>query len=309
MFIWWQRTIYGKNLERISQSQIMNQTSSLEAVKVESIFHPSDFSEASEVAFVHALKAALVTRATLSMLHVTADSNVEWQDFPGVRDTLERWKLLPKGSPHSAVGQLGIGVRKVVASSNDPVKACLGYLEKHPAELIVLAVRQHEGQMRWLEKGIAEPIARGAHQMTLFIPNGVAGFISRESGSVSLKNILIPVAATPRPQPAVEAAARLIRGLQVPSGTVTLLHVGSPGEMPSLKLPDDTGWTWNRVVRPGEPVDVILGIAAELPADLIVTTTEGHHGFLDGLRCTTSQGVLRHAHCPLVSLPVGSLLG
>ena len=32
-------------------------------IKVESIFHPSDFSEASEVAFAHALKIALVTKS------------------------------------------------------------------------------------------------------------------------------------------------------------------------------------------------------------------------------------------------------
>jgi len=67
----------------------MNQTSPHEGIKVESIFHPSDFSEASEVAFAHALKTALVAGATLSMLHVTAKANVEWQDFPGVCDTLE----------------------------------------------------------------------------------------------------------------------------------------------------------------------------------------------------------------------------
>jgi hypothetical protein len=56
----------------------MNQTNPLVSIKVESIFHPSDFSEASEVAFAHALKAALVTKATLSMLHVTSGSTVEW---------------------------------------------------------------------------------------------------------------------------------------------------------------------------------------------------------------------------------------
>jgi nucleotide-binding universal stress UspA family protein len=287
----------------------MNQTSSLEGVKVESIFHPSDFSDASEVAFVHALKVALVTRANLSMLHVADDSAVEWHDFPGVRDTLERWKLIPKGSPRSAVGELGIGVRKILASSKDPVKACLGYLAKHSTDLIVLAVRQHDGQMRWLEKSIGEPIARGAHQMTLFIPHGVTGFVSRESGSVSLKNILVPIAAKPRPQPAVEAVARLIRGLELPAGTITLLHVGSSSEMPSVKLPDDTGWSWNRMVKSGEPVEVILEVGAKLPADLIVTTTEGSHGFLDALRGSTSERVLRHAHCPLASLPVGSMLG
>jgi nucleotide-binding universal stress UspA family protein len=69
----------------------MTQTKILDGVKLESIFHPSDFSEASEVAFVHALKIALVAGAKLTMLHVEASPGAEWQDFPGVRDTLERW--------------------------------------------------------------------------------------------------------------------------------------------------------------------------------------------------------------------------
>ena len=220
-----------------------------------------------------------------------------------------RWKLIPQGSPKSAVGQLGLDVRKVVASSNNPVKACLGYLEQHPAELIVLAVRPHDGRMRWLDKPVGEPIARGAGQMTLFIPHGVEGFVSRADGSVSLRNILIPVTRKPRPQPAVEAATRLIRNLQLPAGTVTLLHVGPASEMPSVKLPADTGWTWNRLAKNGEPVDTILQAATELAADLIVMTTDGPDGFLDGLRGTTSERVLRKARCPVANLPVGSMLG
>ncbi len=131
-------------------------------IKVESIFHPSDFSEASEVAFAHALKMALVSRAKLRMLHVTENPLTEWQDFPGVRDTLERWKLIPKGSSRSAIGELGIKIRKVIAASDDPVKACLDFLKEHPTDLIVLAVRQHEGRLRWLEKSVGEPIASGA---------------------------------------------------------------------------------------------------------------------------------------------------
>ena len=115
-------------------------------IRMKSIFHPSDFSVASEVAFTHALKIALVARTKLTMLHVEASPNAEWQDFPGVRDTLERWRLIPKGSPKSAVVQLGIEVDKVIASSNDPVKTCLGLLKKHPGDLIVLAVRQYEGR-------------------------------------------------------------------------------------------------------------------------------------------------------------------
>jgi nucleotide-binding universal stress UspA family protein len=273
------------------------------------VFHPSDFSEASEVAFAHAMKIALVVRARLIMLHVEASRSVEWQDFPGVRDTLERWGLIPKGSPKSAVGQLGVEVVKIIKLSSDPVKACLGFLEENPTDLIVLAVHQYDGRMRWLAKSVGKPIARGSGQMTLFIPHGVQGFVSRKDGSISLRNILIPVTMKPRPQPSVEAAARMIRNLQLPAGVVTLLHVGPVAEAPSVKIPTDTDWTWNSVARVGEPADAILQTATELHADLIVMTTDGPDGFLDGLRGTTSERVLRKTRCPVLNLPVGSMLG
>ena len=47
----------------------MSHTNLIEEIKVESVFHPSDFSEASEVAFAHALKIALVAKAKLTVLH------------------------------------------------------------------------------------------------------------------------------------------------------------------------------------------------------------------------------------------------
>ncbi|HET7542136.1 MAG TPA: universal stress protein, partial [Polyangiaceae bacterium] len=129
--------------------------------RIETIFHPSDFSAASEVAFAHALKLALATGAKLRMLHVGSDHK-QLDDFPGVRETLERWQLIPPGSPKSAVAALGIDVAKVVVRDDDPVSGCLRYLEETPADLIVLAVHQNEGKMRWLDKSIGKPMARRA---------------------------------------------------------------------------------------------------------------------------------------------------
>ena len=276
--------------------------------KIESIFHPSDFSEASEVAFAHALKIALVSGAMLNMLHVASDSHVEWSNFPGVRATLERWRLIPQGSPKSAVGALGIDVTKVIASSNKPVKACLDFLLTHPADLIVLAVRQHEGRMRWLEKRVGEPMAQAAGQATLYIPEGVQGFVSREDGAVSLQSILVPIARTPSAQPAVDAVVRMIGNLRLASGVVTLLHVGPSAEAPYLRAPGVPGWNWRQQEQEGEPAEIIVQTAESLSADLIVMTTGGPHGFLDALRGSTSERVLREARRPLVSLPVRSSL-
>ena len=278
-----------------------------DALKIESIFHPSDFSEGSSVAFLHALKVALVTKGDLSILHVSADAASEWQDFPGVRDTLERWGLIPKDSPKSAVAQLGINVRKIAAQGRDPVKACLGFLEKHPADLIVLAVHQHTGRMRWLESSVGEPLSRRSGQMTLFIPHGVSGFVMPD-GTVKLRRIVVPIATKPRPQPAIEAVRRLTTALGLPAGKITLLHVGHADDGPAVSLPPSADWKWERINREGDVVESILDIA-NTSADLLVMTTDGPHGFLDGLRGSTSERVLRGVKCPLLSLPAGSLLG
>ncbi len=271
---------------------------------IDNILHPSDFSEASQVAFAHALKAALIARAVLTVIHVAQPSEtVDWGEFPGVRETLERWKLLPPGSRKSDVPRLGIDVKKFTGHHGDPVRSVLGYLAGHPTDLIVLATSQHEGRMHWLQKSVAEPLARKAGQMTLFVPAGVGGFVSLEDGSVSLKNILIPVSKAPQPQLAVTAAARLVRQLGIPAGTFTLLSVGGPGPISDLVLPELPGWTWQNKTPDGDVTSRILEAADEVDADVIVMSTAGRHGFLDALRGSTSEQVLRRAACPLLAVP------
>ena len=289
-------------------AQIVHGRSEVENVRVRSVFHPTDFSEASEIAFAHALKITLQAKAELTILHVDAGSTLRWQDFPGVRMMLERWGTIPRGSLRSAVAKLGIDVNKVISPSKNAVNACVNFLQKNPTDLIVLAVRQDNGRMRWLEKSVGKRIARVAGQMTLFVPHGIDGFVSRKDGSMSLRNILLPVTSKPRPQPGVEATARLIRNLRLAPGAVTVLHVGPAAEMPSIRIPTDSRWTWKRLAKAGDPARIILQTATNLHSDLIVMTTDGPDGFLDGLRGTTSELVLRKAKCPVATLPVGSLL-
>ena len=271
---------------------------------IDSILHPSDFSAASEVAFAHALKAALIAKAQLTVMHVSPDMTAEWTDFPGVRETLTRWGLLPQDSPRSAVPALGIDVRKVVTYDHDPVKSVLAFLERHPADLIVLATHQHEGRSHWLRRSVAEPVARQAGQMTLFIPHGVEGFVSRHDGSVSLQNILIPIAPTPRAQPAIAAAVRLVRRLQCPTGTFTTLFVGAPGDAPAVRCPTVPGWQWNNIVQSGDVIDAIVQMASYMATNLIVMSTDGRNGFLDALRGSHSERVLHRTPCPLLAIPV-----
>jgi len=275
---------------------------------IERVLHPTDFSEGSKVAFYHALKAALLAKSKLTLLNVSPDASARWSDFPGVRETLERWGLIPPGSPKSAVIDLGIDVRKEITKKSDPVDAVVSYVEQHPAEMIVLATSQKKGVARWLTGSVAEPIARKATEMTLFLAAESRGFVSAEDGSVSLQNILVPIASSPSPQPAIEAAVRLVKGLQRDHGTFTLLHVGDTGSMPALNTPEAPGWDWNKDVRSGDVIQTIIDAANDTKADLIVMVTEGRNGFLDGLRGSHSERVLRQAGVPLLTVPVGSFV-
>lgn len=276
---------------------------SLDVPILQHVFHPSDFSPASEVAFAHALKAALIAKAALTVLHVSPGREENWTEFPGVRQTLERWGMLPKNSPKSAVPELGINVRKVIAEDKDPVKSVLGYLDSHPSDLIVLATHQDKGQGLWQEKSVAQPMARKSRQMTLFIPAGVRGFVSLQDGAVSLKSILIPVAPVPTAQPSIQAAVRLAKQLNCPTGRFTILHVGDGAAMPEVNCPELPGWEWTKLSQEGDIIEIILQTARATEADLIVMSTEGHNGFLDALRGSHSEQVLRQCACPLLAIP------
>jgi hypothetical protein len=139
--------------------------------------------------------------------------------------------------------------------------------------------------------------------MTLFIPHGVDGFVSRHDGSVSLHNILIPIAPIPRAQPAIEAAVRLVHRLQCPEGTFTTLFVGASGSAPAVRCPTVPGWQWNGIVRSGDVIDAIMQTASDMATNLIVMSTDGRNGFMDALRGSHSERVLRRTPCPLLAIP------
>ncbi len=273
---------------------------------ISSVLHPTDLSESSLVAFHHALKAAMEAKAQLTLLHVSKDKDLKWSDFPGVRQTLERWGALPPGSPKSAVAQLGIEARKIVANDSEPVDAVINYLEEHPTDLIVLSTSQRDGRVPWLGKSIASPVTRKAGEMTLLIPGDVDGFVSAKDGSVNLKRILIPIARTPRPDPALKTAARFVKKFGAREGTFIVVHVGTSNTMPALKFPEIEGWTWQKELRSGEVIDGIVQAAKDFEADLIIMATDGRNGFLDGLRGSHSERILRYGVAPLLTIPIGS---
>ena len=271
------------------------------------IFHPSDFSPASEIAFAHALKIALQSKAKLDLMHVEPSLSPEkpyWLDFPAVRTTLARWGVLPEGIRRQDVAKTGLRVRKILKASADPVETMLRHFQKYPPDLIVLATHQRDGLARWLSKAVAEPLARRSGAMTLFVPHTGPGFVSLENGAVKLKRILIPIDHAPHPRTALRRALLLARGLDCVVGEFRLIHVGNPGTAPKISLAEEGGWSYEIVVRQGDVVSQILEEEAHWRPDLVVLTTQGHMDFLDALRGSTTERVLRGARGPVLAIPV-----
>ena len=124
------------------------------------------------------------------------------------------------------------------------------------------------------------------------------------SGAVSLRSVLIPVAVEPWPQIAVKAVANLAAAMKLPKVEFHLLHVGEPGDMPAVEMPQRASWEWHRISRRGAVVDTVIDVAEDYRADLIVMTTDGHHDIFDGLRGNSTERVLHRAKCPLLAVPV-----
>jgi nucleotide-binding universal stress UspA family protein len=268
------------------------------------ILHPTDFSEASRVAFAHALAIALAQKAKLTLINACEDMPTveDWRRFPSVRGTLEDWGLLEAGSSRADVFEkTAIKVKKVTVDDS-PVDAITEYLREHPSDIMVLATEQRSGLPRVLRDSVAGKVAHRSGIDALFVPEGSRGFVAPEDGSLSLKRILIPVDVSPDPVPTLEAAAWAAHWLGVAPVTVHLLHVGDA--MPEV---DDSGLgecRVEKVLRQGDPVEEILAAARDLDADLIMMSTNGRDGVLDIFRGSHAERVVRGAPCPVAAISV-----
>jgi nucleotide-binding universal stress UspA family protein len=276
----------------------------------DSILHPTDFSEESGRAFDHALALALRQKGRLTILNAGGGERGErWMEFPSVRATLVRWGLLEKRKDGGSISRdIDVHVKKVSLKRRHPLAAVLDYVEKHPVDLIVLATEGREGLPRWLRPSLAEAIARRSETMTLFVPGAARSFVSDDTGRVSLGCVVVPVDRRPAPHAAVVQTARVASMSASTPVQSVVFHAGTSESLPDVRCPDYAFCRWSTVTRPGDVVEGILGLANERSADLIVMATAGHDGFLDALRGSVTEQVVRRAPCPVLAVPARTVL-
>ncbi len=271
------------------------------------IVYPTDYTKAGALAFAHGLKLALAARGRFTMLH-SAEGELEdaarREAFPGVRDTLASWGLLDLGVPAESVEQrLGVRVSKIDLAGRATIDGVVDYIHRHETDLVVLGTAARDGLPRWLKGSVAETVARRSGAASLFVPQQSRGFVEPRSGKLELAHILVPVDDAPPPAVALQAVASLIELLDAQEARLHLLHVGGDGAAPTPGLPAWLGARTEQLTLPGPVVETIVAAADQLDVDLIVMATEGRHGFLDALRGSTTEAVLRRAGRPLLAVP------
>jgi nucleotide-binding universal stress UspA family protein len=270
---------------------------------IRTITHPTDLSDASMDAFAHALRIALLAKSRFDIVNVVSahDQDID-AVLPQVRHTLSLWGLMNENDPPSAVAErLHISVRKVDLSPQDPISGLLAFLRLHQSDFLVLATHGREGLTRWLHGSIAETLARRAETPALFITPDARGFVNKTSGVITLKRVLLPVDHEPSPGPAVRIIADFMDLFGKANIELRLMHVGSaPPIIPPHYAIDGTR---SMVLRSGHPVDAILNEAVDWRADLVAMPTAGHSRLQDAVGGSTSERVLRHAPCPVLTVP------
>ena len=181
----------------------------------------------------------------------------------------------------------------------DADAALVKLLHDQHAAMMVLGTRGLHGLQRLFEHSFSERLARHARIPALFVPGEVEGFVSAADGAVRLANVLVPVAEAPDAASALRAARGLAELLGQDS-EFHLLHVGKPGSAPDTLRAGPRSRTFE---REGPVAETIAEVADEVQADLIVMATEGRKHFLDALRGSTTEGVLRTAKRALLAVP------
>jgi nucleotide-binding universal stress UspA family protein len=260
---------------------------------VSSIAHPTDLSPQGIPAFEHALSLALANRCRLDLLHVDdPGATPDWDDFPHVRQTLERWGILPPGAPVEAIEQsTGVTVRKVGIRDRGPVEGLAHYLGEKHADLIVMATHGRAGIDRLVNSSVTADLVHTLGVPTLILGPAARSFVDPANGRLAIRKVLVPVDHDPDPHAALEVIEQIAGNLSL---SLDLVHVG--GTAPVLRD--------RRKVRTlaGPVVETLLAEAEA--ADLVAMPMVGAQGLVDALKGSTTERVMRDVTCPVLALPV-----
>jgi nucleotide-binding universal stress UspA family protein len=264
------------------------------------IIHPiHEHSSGDLIAFKHALALAHAACGELEIIDIR--NSEETSDDFTVRGVLEQWGILPPNSERSDVGKLGLKVIKIV-KKGEAKRIVSHRIEKHPHDMLVIGTHQRHGLDVLFGQDLAEYLAQTYRQTTLYVPAQARPFVNPDTGAVSLRRVLIPVADDPPADLSFNFLQMLQHVFHRDSVEVTGLHCGDT--FPALEPHLNAGNSFREVLSKDPVIAAITETARSSDADLIIMTTRGLNTLPRKIMGGITEHVLHVSPCPVLSIPV-----
>lgn len=274
---------------------------------IDHILCPTDFSSQSEKAFRHSLAVSVACKAATTLLHVGPEhrDKVDWQRFPGVREILIDWGLLTPDSRRKAISdELKLDVNKTALRDCNRTQGILAYLDKYPADLLVLAASPDGGPISRLRSSVLRDLIRLNRQVPcLLLPGHGEGLVGVKGPRFQVRHAMLAWDKETRPRTAIQFAASLLPILVDTQVEVTLLHpVGRAPDL-QLDLPGMPGIAWRLQEQTGTgPVDRLLFDQCG-GQDLLILAHPNRGWFRARREACRLEKHLRQSSLPLLLVP------
>jgi nucleotide-binding universal stress UspA family protein len=270
------------------------------------ILCPVDFSELSAAAYRFAAGLAGSCAARLTAIHVY---NFEAPPYftPARAGEIAAQFESTRADAEAALRRFaresgGPGEAQVLIREGDPATAVLRAAAELRAGLIVMSTHGRSGVRRLLLGSVAERVLR-ASSIPVLTTRG-------SEVPVRIGSIVCPVNDSETSRQAFRAAARIASCC---GSEVVVVHIDEGPH--DRRIEDLCAWrstadapqcAVRELRRSGDPAEEILKITAEVNAGLLVVGAE-HKTFFDStVLGTTTVRVVRHAHCPVLTVIQGA---
>jgi nucleotide-binding universal stress UspA family protein len=294
-------------------------------IHIHKILFPTDFSDASSAALGHALMLADRFNAALTMLHAAssreAEKNIQFPQLEPDTDEIEAFFEEQLAQMIGAAPSHKLHIDRVVCRSNDPTGEIGSYADLNGIDLIIMGTHGRTGLSHWLMGSVAEHVVRTANCPVMTVR------ACKESAEVApYLDILVPIDFSPYAQKALRYARTLahlfdanLHLLHVLDLPIHPTHYGLGNDVLVRLNPEVQRRSYEEMellmakmsplkvayqthVREGRAYSEIVRFVQEQEIDLIVMGTHGLSGLEHFLLGGTTDKVVRHAPCPVLTV-------
>lgn len=188
--------------------------------------------ETARSSFIHSLCFSYRYKCELDILDMRYNS--EKIERCGVREYLEKWRILPEDSPRSSVATLGMRVKKIMRTGNK-INIIKNRLNKYSYDLLVVGCRGTSDRKGIFGTSLSSYIFNSFQGKILFLPYLSRPFIDGEKGTICLQRIIIPFVNIESLLSSISFLTFLLEAFKEIRIELILFHIGDI--FPSISYP------------------------------------------------------------------------